>query len=62
MRESYRLHKQPLYESLVQANKKLIMAFVYNSEEKAEFIIIDREIKQLLAQLNSRLRKIEPGV
>lgn len=56
MRESYRMHKHTVYETLSAANKKLIMAFVYNSDEKIDFSMIDREIKQLLAQLNSRVK------
>jgi ribonuclease P protein component len=58
MRESYRLHKNLIYDSLTAANKKIIMAFVYNTEEKVEFETVDREIKHLLAQLNSRLNNV----
>jgi ribonuclease P protein component len=58
MRESYRMHKNLTYQSLTNTNKKVIMAFIYNSEEKADFKIIDREISHLLAQLNSRFSNL----
>lgn len=55
MRESYRLHKSTLYEPLQLMNKKLILAFVYNSENIAGFKAIDQEITHLLSQLNARI-------
>jgi ribonuclease P protein component len=55
MRESYRTHKALVYDPLNAMNKKMILAFVYNSESIAEFSIIDKEIKHLLSQLNTRI-------
>jgi ribonuclease P protein component len=57
MRESYRLHKPVLYAALNSSGKKLWMAFIYNTEEVADYKTIDREIKYLLAQLISRIEK-----
>jgi ribonuclease P protein component len=62
MRESYRLHKSLIYETLGTVNKKLIVAFVYNSDVIVDFKTINGEIQHLLAQLSSRLtNKISPS-
>jgi ribonuclease P protein component len=55
MRESYRIQKNQLYQTLTTTEKKVIMAFIYSVEEKSDFRIIDKEIKILIAQLYSRI-------
>jgi ribonuclease P protein component len=55
MRESYRCQKSNLIELLNEHQKKIILAFIYSTEEIADFSIIDREIKNILAQLNTRI-------
>ncbi|MBN2484739.1 MAG: ribonuclease P protein component [Bacteroidales bacterium] len=56
MRESYRVQKHLLYDILRANNILLNVAFVYTSDEKILFGALDREIKQLLAQLASRMK------
>jgi ribonuclease P protein component len=55
MRESYRVQKNQLYQTLTTTEKKVIMAFIYSTEDKVDFRTIDKEITNLLAQLNSRI-------
>ena len=58
MRESYRLNKFVLYKTLEELNKNILLAFSYSAENRADYKTIEREIKHLLAQLNSRLMKM----
>lgn len=40
MKEAYRLHKNAIYDQLV--NRQLIVAFIYIAKEKADFITIEK--------------------
>lgn len=57
MRESYRLQKNNFYSSLQELSVKLYLGFVYSSEEIADYITINREVKLLVAQLISRIQR-----
>ena len=49
MREVYRLNKQTLYDSFM--NAKYDIMFVYLSTEESEYSLIEDKMKQLINQL-----------
>jgi ribonuclease P protein component len=57
MREAYRLNKHPLIETMPANNTSLHIAFSYSSAEIVDYKTIELEIKQLLAQVISRIGK-----
>ena len=57
MREAFRLNKNPFYSEVSTLNKKVYLGFIYSSSEEVEYSVINKEIRSLLAQVQSRLQK-----
>lgn len=57
MRESYRLNKTILTDIPVMQERNILVGFVYSSAEIGTYRQIEAEMKQLLAQLASRISK-----
>ena len=55
MRESYRLHKQVLYDSLNLNNKNIVLSISFISKEIIDFKQIDLQMKNLVGKLNTVL-------
>ena len=56
MRESYRLHKQVLYDLLNSENKKIILVISFVSNDIVEFDQIDSQMKNLIEKMNNALK------
>ena len=52
IREAYRLNKNPLYESLLQAEKKLDILIMFVGKEKALLHEIEKALKKALEMLS----------
>ena len=50
IRETYRLNKQPLWESLAASEKGLLMAFIYVGNEVCDFSTLDACMKKIIAK------------
>lgn len=51
MREAYRLNKTVFYDQLQNANKKLIIAFIFTSKKAEDYATIERATKKLLEKV-----------
>lgn len=58
MREAYRLNKQTLlYNSLVGADKQIILSIGYIGKEVGDYSLIEKKMLKLLTQLNTEVLK-----
>lgn len=57
LREAFRLNKLPIYEALNSNQRKLYIGVVYSSGKVCEYITIEKELKFLLAQLETRIAR-----
>ena len=48
MREAYRLSKNNLYEQLISADKKIILAFIFVGKKMEEYTLIEKSLSKLL--------------
>jgi ribonuclease P protein component len=48
MKEAYRLNKNRLYERLLTADKKYIMAFIFTSKKEEEYSAIESAVCRLI--------------
>lgn len=55
LRESYRLHKQELIAPLEEANKHLLLAFIYLDKEEHTFKEMEKAINKTVRLLKERL-------
>lgn len=55
MKEGYRRNKLPLYEHLLQKNKQLSFALIYNEKKITSFNDIESKIRLALSELISRV-------
>jgi ribonuclease P protein component len=51
MRESYRLQKQELYDTLAENKQSVLLAFIYTGKKEEEFPQIFSSIQSLLRKL-----------
>lgn len=59
MRESYRLEKNKFYTEIEDFKGKLVLGFIYSSGDIVGYAEIDKELRKLMAQVVSRISKIE---
>lgn len=57
MREAYRLNSKELKNVLTEKDKNLLLAFVYGHEEIFSYAVIQSEMKNLLAQIERRVKQ-----
>lgn len=55
MKEAYRINKVPLYTHLLNQNKQLAVALIYNEKKITSFNDIESKIKVALSELISRI-------
>ena len=55
LRESYRLQKALLYETLIQANKRIALTIVYIGKEELPYAKIYPAITKVLVKINGEL-------
>jgi len=55
IRESYRLNKHPLLETLQSHNKKCVMAILYTSRQLSEYKLIENKIILILQRLQKEI-------
>lgn len=55
MREAYRLNKQPLYEQLLEKNKKVSLMFFHVSREISEYALIEESMVKVIEKLRKAL-------
>lgn len=55
LRESYRLHKHELITPLQEANKSLLVAFIYLDKEEHTFKEMEKAINKTVRLLKERL-------
>lgn len=51
MREVYRLYKSEWYASVVEKNKKVLLAFIYISKKEEDYQAIEKAIQKLLQKI-----------
>jgi len=51
MREVYRLNKSVFYESLIEKNKKMILAFIYISKKEEDYQALEKALLKLLQKI-----------
>ncbi len=56
MRESYRLHKSELYESLNQSEKRIALMMIYIAKEELPFSKIEPAVVKAIEKINGQLR------
>ncbi len=54
MRESYRMHKQELYDHLAKEQKNLHLLIIYTSREVLDFAEIDKKLLKALKTLEQK--------
>ncbi len=57
IRESYRLQKHTVIQSIPNTNKQLLLAFIYQTSEILDFKTIDTSIREALTQINEEIIK-----
>ena len=55
MREAYRLNKQPLYEQLLEKNKKISLMFFHVSKEISDYALIESGMVKAIEKLKQAL-------
>jgi len=56
IREAYRKNKQPLYEYLVKANKKIIFIIIYKGDFIPDYTSVEKSVKQIFEKLISEVK------
>jgi ribonuclease P protein component len=55
LRESYRLHKSHLYETLNSTNTRIALMVIYIAKEELPFIKIEPAIAKAISRINEQL-------
>jgi ribonuclease P protein component len=57
MREAYRLNKHPLIEKTNELQGKVLLGFIYTSNDIIDFKTIEKEVTSLLSLVSDRITK-----
>ena len=51
IREAYRIHRLPLFQSLSEQNRNLVVFFIYRPNETIEYSSIEKDMQRALGKL-----------